>query len=157
MILYTPAQIAAARALVSADEEVWDYLHDEPHSEGRARDEWDDGYEAACARQQAAAGVFAHLFGDIDPYNVIEGAPTNPLHPTAPGVSETGDGRFIAGPERLGQDKGLWMVDLYDPPLLEHGTRRVLTIRATGYDHAQQLVDLASWALGAGARTDETA
>ncbi|MBF6277049.1 hypothetical protein [Nocardia nova] len=160
MIIFTPEQLAAAHGVVNADAEVMDFLHHEPvNLDGPKWEHWNDGYQAAFQVHETADSLYRRLVGDIDPNDVIHGGIINPLGPSLvpdSGTVETADRRFVAGPFFHSRDTGPWAVDLYDPPLTAGlDARRVVTLTATGREHAQQIVDLVTWALGAGARTSE--
>ncbi|MGW5514280.1 hypothetical protein [Nocardia africana] len=156
MIIFTPEHIAHASAVVKADAEVDSYRYDEPYSEGQAWDDWNDRLNAAQEAQDKAVAAFRELLGDLDPTDIVQGAPINPLIETlTPGVYHTCDHRFFASPYYRGEHAGKWAVDVYDPPITELGYQVVVRLVATDREHAQQLVDLATWAVGAGARTSE--
>lgn len=156
-IIYTPEQVAAAQAVAKADAEMLSYLHDEPPGD-QAWEEWNDRYQAAYQAYETADSVYRRLLGDIDPHDVTTAAPHNPLLPAIipdHGVVQTEDGHFLAGPFFHSRDIGPWAVDLYDPPLNDPAARLVLTLEVDSRDHAQAMVDLMTWALGAGARTSD--
>jgi hypothetical protein len=155
MIIYTPEQVAAAKAVANADADMLSYLHDEPTGE-QAWEEWNDRYQAAYQAYEDAAANYRRLLGDIDPHDVIQGAPINPLVQVMGRTCKTADGYFLAGPFFHDSDYEPWSVDLYDPPLSMPGVaRRVVTVEVSCRAHAQQMVDLVTWALGAGACTSE--
>ncbi|NKY48006.1 hypothetical protein [Nocardia cerradoensis] len=156
MIIFTPEHIAAAKAVVNADAEVDSYRYDEPYSEGQEWFAWNDRLNAAQEAQDQAVAAFRALLGDLDPTDVAQGAPINPLTETlTEGVYHTHDHRFFASAYYRGEHAGKWAVDVYDPPIGEQDFRIVVRLVATDRQHAQQMVDLATWALGAGARTSE--
>jgi hypothetical protein len=155
-IIYTPEQLAAAHAVINADAEVMDYLNHEPSDNNPAWQHWNDGYQAAFQTHETADSIYRRLLGDIDPHDVICAATINPLVQVMGRTCKTADGYFLAGPFFHDSDSEPWSVNLYDPPLSMPGVaRRVVTVEVSCRAHAQQVVDLVTWALGAGARTTE--
>lgn len=157
-IIYTPEQVAAANAIINADAQLMDYLNHEPFGSSEKWNHWNDGYQAAFEDLETAESVYRRLVGKVDPHDVVHTVPTNPLLPAIipdNGVVQTEDGHFLAGPFFHSRDIGPWAVDLYDPPLNDPAARRVLTLEVDSRDHAQAMVDLMTWALGAGARTND--
>ncbi len=154
-IIYTPEQVTAAENVIHTDSDLANYFNREPLGDSAKWNRWNDGYQAAFDAYETAALIYRRLVGTIDPHTVTAAAPSNPLRPSIVpenGTVETDDGHFLAGPFFQAQVTGPWCVDLYDPPLRGPAPLLVATVNTHGRDQAQQIVDLVSWALGAGAR-----
>lgn len=162
-IIYTPTHTHAAEELREACAALYDALDHEP-APGPLWDDWNNNaYQPAWNRHIVAEATYAHMFPaghaphTLDIISSANHHHTNPLRPSlAPSVYRTRDNRFLAGPYLPDRQKaGKWVVE-YWPEGIDIDATPPLPVDANNLEHAQQIVDLITWAISDdGARNGE--
>jgi hypothetical protein len=160
-IIYAPEHIDAAAELRDACAALYYALDHEPAPHSPLWEHWNQGtYQPAYARHLLAESTYARMFpAGRAPHSadVIASAhrPLNPLRLThCDGVYKTRDERFWASSPKHISDTGAWRVAYY-PDGYASDPSAALPLDARDLAHAQQIVDLITWATSTGARNGE--
>lgn len=161
-VIYTPQHITAASELREACANLHDALDHEPLPGSALWDDWNNNsYQPAYSRHVCAEATYAHLWPkDHAPHtlDVLASHHTrNRLQQTlVPNVWGTEDQRFLVGPYLPSRDKeGKWAVEFWADGIYAPNSTTTVLVDAADKEHAQQIVELITWATGDGARNGE--